>query len=539
MDWLITALSALRELRDYRSIRRGTGSVGSNGAESAPEAPAEQSIEVNIPPIGPALDTSRVSKSQPRGNGAAQRQAHKRREPPRGPPPARADAQLQADVPRPSGATDLPHDLIDRDALDVLRRLKRAGHTAYLVGGCVRDLSLGLIPKDFDIATSAKPEEIRAVFRNCRIIGRRFRLAHIYFRGGKIIETATFRAQTGPAEVEEEGEAQPDLLIRHDNVFGTAEEDARRRDFTINGLFYDPAVGKIIDFVGGIADLQTRTVRMIGNPDIRLREDPVRVLRAVRIAAKTDTTIDPELLAAIRRHKGDVARCSKPRVLEETMRLFRTGQAEKSLKLLDETGVLDVVLPNLRSYLDTARREGDLAGEDRLMGLVRALDDRAARGPVSDTVVMATLIQGPLDAMLASTEPHHRTSAATRFMVESSVEIGATRKMSERLRQIVSAQRFFEKSGPGRRPRRKVAAASLISRAYFAEALDLFEIISIAQGEGLDEVELWRGRLREAGDQALSEDEPESEGGGGRRKRRRRRGGARPRSESPAPTELA
>src|SRR5687768_5240572 len=174
---------------------------------------------------------------------------------------------------------------IDPDADRVVRKLTRAGHKAYLVGGCVRDLLVGRTPKDFDVATSATPNEIKATFRNSRIIGRRFRLAHIFF-GSKIIETSTFRAN--PREVEEEageasgdGEAQ-DLLIRRDNVFGTAEEDARRRDFTINGLFYDLDTGQVIDYVNGMVDLQERLVRTIGDPDIRFREDPIRILRAIK-----------------------------------------------------------------------------------------------------------------------------------------------------------------------------------------------------------------------------------------------------------------
>src|SRR4029077_12735026 len=188
----------------------------------------------------------------------------------------------------------IPHEQIDSTAQKVVRRLTRNGFSAYLVGGCVRDLLLGRKPKDFDVATSATPPEIKALFRNCRIIGRRFRLAHIFF-GPKIIETSTFRAN--PREVEiVEGESaeatpelsEPELLIRRDNVFGTAEEDARRRDFTINGLFYDLDADRVIDYVEGLPDLERRTVRTIGDPDIRFREDPVRILRAIKFAARLD-----------------------------------------------------------------------------------------------------------------------------------------------------------------------------------------------------------------------------------------------------------
>src|SRR6185436_10288318 len=186
---------------------------------------------------------------------------------------------------------------IDPDAAKVIQRLRRYDHAAYLVGGCVRDLLLGRKPKDFDVVTSATPNDIRRLFKNCRIIGRRFRLAHIFF-GPKIIETSTFRANPREMEEEESGSGpEPesgDLLIRRDNVFGTPEEDARRRDFTINGLFYDIETAEVIDHVAGMVDLEARLVRTIGDPDIRLREDPVRILRAIKFAARCNLTIEPE-----------------------------------------------------------------------------------------------------------------------------------------------------------------------------------------------------------------------------------------------------
>src|SRR5215813_11396872 len=183
----------------------------------------------------------------------------------------------------------IARELIDADAEKILRRLRRNGHQAYLVGGCVRDLLLGRTPKDFDIATSATPQEIKDLFRNSRIIGRRFRLAHIFF-GSKIIETSTFRANPREGLEPEEGE---EILIRRDNVFGTAEEDARRRDFTINGLFYDIEAERVTDYVGGLADLEAHLVRTIGDPDIRFREDPVRILRAIKFAARLSFQMEP------------------------------------------------------------------------------------------------------------------------------------------------------------------------------------------------------------------------------------------------------
>lgn len=220
------------------------------------------------------------------------------------PEPTPDERALHAPHVRPTGEpAEIDPDELDPDALKVVLRLHQHGHQAYMVGGCVRDLLLGRKPKDFDIATSATPNEVRGIFRNCRLIGRRFRLAHVYFKGGKIIEVSTFRANPTELEAaanggEDDGEGE-DLLITHDNVFGTAQQDARRRDFTINGLFYDVAEGRVIDYVRGRRDLDERFIRTIGDPEVRMREDPVRILRAVRFAAKLELDIESRTYAAM------------------------------------------------------------------------------------------------------------------------------------------------------------------------------------------------------------------------------------------------
>lgn len=439
-----------------------------------------------------------------------------------GPRTARPGPEL---TPTPERA-ELPHHLIDRDALDVVRRLRRAGHVAYLVGGCVRDLSLGFTPKDFDVATSARPEEIRAVFRNCRIIGRRFRLAHVFFRGGKVIETSTFRANVTAPESEEDA----DLLIRHDNVFGSEEEDALRRDFTINGLFYDPNSGRIIDHVGGLDDLRLRRVRMIGNPDIRLREDPVRILRAVRIAAKTNLSIDPELLAAMERHRGELPRCSPARLFEERMRLFRSGSGEKGLRLLEQTAVLAAVLPLVASYLALARATGRHEDAELLFGHIAALDALARRGEVSDVLIIAALLHAPVAQHVAAQQAPDLHAALIDELVLQATELGATRKMTERLRQVLLAQRHLERPS-GRRKTRRVPPEALMRRVYFAEALDFFEIVGRAtqREEHLDELAMWRDRPAVEADGGDDEGEEPSPHAGATptsgRRRRRRRGG--------------
>src|SRR4051794_37292083 len=275
-------------------------------------------------------------------------------------------------------------DQIDPDAAKVVQRLRRFDHAAYLVGGCVRDLLLGRKPKDFDVVTSATPNDIKRLFKNCRIIGRRFRLAHIFF-GPKIIETSTFRAN--PRELEEEdrdgGEAESgDLLIRRDNVFGTPEQDARRRDFTINGLFYDLESKHVIDHVSGIPDLEGRVVRTIGDPDIRFREDPIRILRAVKFAARCDLTIEPETYRRMMEHRNDISKCAQARVSEEFYRLLRAGAARRSMELLLETELLALRAPEIARGLKTNGAAAAVAVAEH----DDANADATAEAPLADDV---------------------------------------------------------------------------------------------------------------------------------------------------------
>ncbi len=284
----------------------------------------------------------------------------------------------------PRTKPEIAEELLDPDAVKVVRRLRRAGHQAYLVGGCVRDLLLGIRPKDFDVATSAHPNQVKDTFRNSRLIGRRFRLAHVFF-GRKIIEVSTFRANP----LDELQDLPRDLLIRHDNVFGSAEEDARRRDFTINGLFYDVDEGRVIDYVGGKEDLQSRLVHTIGNPGVRMREDPVRILRAIRFAAKCAFEVEPGTLDAMREHVHEIPRCAPPRVLEEVLKLVRSGASRRCFELLRAVGALRILLPPVAAYLE---RRGPEEAERHLRAL-EALDAHVRVGEVpSDAVLLATLL---------------------------------------------------------------------------------------------------------------------------------------------------
>lgn len=232
--------------------------------------------------------------------------------------------------------------LIDFDALQVLERLRNAGFIAYLVGGSVRDLLIRKKPKDFDISTSARPEQIKAIFqRQCILIGRRFRLAHIRF-GHKIIEVSTFRT----------GENDEGLIV-HDNEWGTPEQDVLRRDFTINGLFYDSSNHSIIDFVGGWEDIQKHTLRIIGEPEMRFKQDPVRLLRLLKFRARYGFKTDPKTESAIHTCRNEIVKSSPARVLEEMFRMLESGAAAPFFQLLAEYNFLSILFPRLMQALRT------------------------------------------------------------------------------------------------------------------------------------------------------------------------------------------
>lgn len=231
---------------------------------------------------------------------------------------------------------------VDPDALYVMEKLRVAGFTAYLVGGSVRDLLLQKKPKDFDISTSAEPEEIKKLFRNCILIGKRFRLAHIRF-GKKILEVSTFRS----------GDISAEALIVRDNVWGSPEEDALRRDFTINGLFYDPANQTVIDYVDGYEDIQKRYLRTIGVPYIRFKQDPVRMIRLLKFQARFGFEIDPESRIALLDCKNEILKSSSARILEELLRMLELGASHSFFRLMTENGVLQLMLPTLATFLET------------------------------------------------------------------------------------------------------------------------------------------------------------------------------------------
>jgi poly(A) polymerase len=293
----------------------------------------------------------------------------------------------------PRGQHHFPEQDIGRSVFSILDGLTNAGYEAYLVGGSIRDGLIGLHPKDFDIATSATPEEIKAVFpRNCRLIGRRFRLAHVRF-GREIIEVATFRASHSKSEENEHRSSQSDegLLLR-DNVFGSLDEDAIRRDFTANALYYRHTDGAVLDFVDGYKDIKNRTLRLIGDPEQRYREDPVRMLRAVRFAAKLDFTIEPKTEAPIAELSDLLGHIPAARLFEEVLKLFMSGHAEAVWPLLLEYDLAKWLFP-----MSAPDVNNDQGMQDMISIALRNTDLRIAQGkPVTPAFLFAVLLWGPL-----------------------------------------------------------------------------------------------------------------------------------------------
>lgn len=417
---------------------------------------------------------------------------------------------------------------IDPDALKVLYRLKSVGYTAYLVGGSVRDLLLGRHPKDFDIGTSAHPYEIKRIFRNCWIIGRRFRLAHVKF-GDKVIEVATFRRQIEPGPPPDP-DAPAAHLIHHDNTFGTPEQDAFRRDFTLNALFYDIATFSVIDYVGGLQDLRARVVRSIGDPRVRFREDPVRMLRAIALAARLDFTIDPPTLNAIARHRAEIARSAPARLLEELYKILRAGASEKTMRALREVGLLEFVAPEL----DRALAAGEWVWQP-----FRALDQYRRRfAAVPDTftnaVLLGTVIR-PLGATLADAtrrtwaEPPGADPAETPDATAPGHDPEHPRKPRLVLGNLPLARRDLERLGQIQMSLRRLrdvgapprARHALMRRTVFAEALAWLEI----HGSPGDRAAVadWQRFAAATNAPLAPHKDAAAPGGFGRRRRRRRR----------------
>ncbi len=401
---------------------------------------------------------------------------------------------------RPRSAHPISRDAIDPDALKVLYRLKSSGYRAFLVGGSVRDLLMGRRPKDFDIGTDARPEDVRSLFRNSRLIGRRFRLAHILFRGGKIIEVATFRGRPAPPSPE----SGADLLVTSDNTYGTPEEDAERRDFTVNGLFYDIAAFSVIDYVGGLADLEAGLIRAIGDPDVRFREDPVRMLRAAEFASRLSFAITPRDYEAILEHRKDLARSATPRVTEELTGMLRGGHALPTFLLLRELGLLEVILPDLAAELRRIDPEHSGGAGHYFWTLLEVLDAERRRGRDFDDSVYFALLALPLlrselrrARPAGPAEPGLVIAKAHEIVEPLAASLAAPNALVHRVKSILFAQTKLEL-----RPEWKASTRRFLFHPDFPAALDLFDIRSMARGRESDPVRDWRNlhqRVHETG----------------------------------------
>ena len=469
---------------------------------------------------------------------------------------------------------------ISHNAVRVLYKLKEHGYFAYLVGGSVRDLLLGREPKDFDIATNATPGEVKKIFRNCRLIGRRFRLAHVHFHD-EIIEVATFRSMVSdepvainaapvaeqlppePAEQPaQEAVASPGAegvahstpgmrakapirpkpprmlkteggMILRDNVFGTPKEDALRRDFTVNALFYNIADFSVIDYVGGMQDLERGLIRIIGDPLVRFTEDPVRMIRAVRFAALLGFEIEEKTYHAMLELKGQVALASPSRMYEEVLKLFLLGEGEKTYQLLRRTGLFDVIFPRLNEWVDT---ESDGFPHIWIGKALEWVDGYVQAGRQVPPHMLFALMFGQLvEGKAAELQKQGMpaldavTSAVTEIMLEQAKRVQIPKKVGLSMRDMYWDQQRFERR-EGKYPR------YFLRRPGFADAFEYLRFTSETTGEKKELRDWWKKFIKE---HPLSKDEKKeiqiSAEKKARPKRRRRRRDGKPRTEAPKP----
>jgi poly(A) polymerase len=471
-------------------------------------------------------------------------------------------------IPRSEHSVSRAH--ISPNALRVLYRLRESGFQAFLVGGCVRDLMLGLTPKDFDVSTDALPEEIRKLFRNCRLVGRRFRLAHVFF-GRETIEVATFRAASAPSQAEEPvadldddeavagepsdlaeepaPEQEPPVRRRdsrdsfeqasdthrafdesgrilRDNVYGNIDEDVWRRDFTANSLYYNIADFSIWDYVNGAADIGARTLRLIGDPETRYREDPVRMLRAARFEAKLGFSLDPATAAPIAALADLLGGVPPARLFDETLKLFLTGHGARSYEALRRRGLLAALLPTVDAY--AAAHPGNLVEQLLLQGL-RNTDERvAADKPITPTFLFALLLYGPIAGIIEAMPPErwHETGAildaCDEAMRDAQSRIAIPRRFALGVREMFALQPRLEHPR-GRR------ALRVLEHPRFRASYDLL-LLRAQLGLASQEMVDWWTRLQEVSDEereSMADDlggsTPRREGvrRGPRRRRRR------------------
>jgi poly(A) polymerase len=384
---------------------------------------------------------------------------------------------------------------VDPDALKVLYRLHRAGYKAYLVGGSVRDLLTGRTPKDFDVGTDARPQDVRRLFRNSRVIGRRFRLAHVLFDAGKVVEVSTFRRRPEPEEAEQGQAGDDDLLIRSDNTFGTPAEDAVRRDFTINGLFYDIATFAVIDYVGGVDDLEQRLVRTIGDPEIRFREDPVRMMRACEFAARLAFEMTPEVRRAIAENRQEIRKSAAPRVTEELLDPLRRGWGAATYRLWSETGLLGEIFPELDREVGGTTRAGSLFWK-----MLAETDRKRAAGEVLSDAILLGVVFLPLLFAAIRTRSGGRVDAPKLLLLLEDVVNAPSIRLSlpnaaiHDLKQGLFTMGRLAELRPG-----DPAARRLVTKGYFPVAVGLLALYAAASERHREAAAAWEDVLGRGG----------------------------------------
>lgn len=373
---------------------------------------------------------------------------------------------------------------ISPNALHTLKILQQNGYKAYIVGGAVRDLLIGRKPKDFDVVTDATPSIIRRLFRKARIIGRRFKIVHIQYVN-EIIECATFRALPDPKNKNEQ------LLIR-DNTFGTESEDAVRRDFTINALFYDPLSDKIIDYTNGLKDIKKKKIRIIGDADVSYLEDPVRMIRALKYSATTNFQIDKVTYNRINKHSNEIAKCAKARIIEEIYKILRSGNAIQILYHFIKTKLLKNLIPELYEYLKKYSKDLDSFKQCDFGKRVIILDELVSRNRwFSNHLFLLILFYDLLNELVLPSEKgkkvENKTKAQLDFMSKLAPEVGFSRKDKDLTIKAFSVQKKFM-------DHKKLSNNFLtrfVLRDYFKASLDFFEIESRVEKKRSDEILFW------------------------------------------------
>ena len=374
---------------------------------------------------------------------------------------------------------------MSQEVLKVLYRLHGTGHLAYLCGGGVRDLLLGREIDDYDVATDAEPKRLKEVFGNCRLVGRRFRIAHIIFSGGKIIEVSTFRRQ---GDEDDLGENQTNsLLIKRDNTFGSPADDAFRRDFTINALYYNIADFSIIDYVGGREDLRSRLIRSIGDPDIRFQEDPIRILRGIRLAATLGFEVEESTWEAMKRQRHHILECAVSRIREEIMKILRRQASHVGFQLLIRAGILEILFPQLEeSRLPPSERK-TIAEESILQHLAALEDLRVRDTELSDSVLLATLTAVPAKELLETLPPDQDVGKSLHEYLEANFKpLAFPRIVRSRVHLLHLALRHM--LAEQRRKRRR----SLRRSPIFVDALKLLEIHCLATNQQWSVLRRWQ-----------------------------------------------